>query len=761
MLRIYILCVALLATAAAYGQQLLKGTVFDADTKEPLADATIHAGGHSFRSDAKGVFYLPAGGAELDVSCAGYVSRHLPAGQLSIGLKKRVDDMEEVIVSGNRTAQKRREAPVAITSISKQVMDDTRPQRMDQLLNKVSGVFMVSLGNEQHEMSIRQPMTTKSLFLYMEDGVPIRTTGVYNHNALLEMNLTAARSVEVIRGPSSALYGAEAIGGAVNVITQAAPAFTNGTISLQINNAGYKRADLQAGTSVGKWGFLLSGYYADKTNGPVEFSDFHKTALTLRSDYRPNEQTSWTNTISLVDYYSDMTGALDSIRFARKDYSSLQTFTYRKVTALRYKSMLTQNWNANSSTNVSLLYRNNATGQNPSYAISSTSDPQKFKGQINDNSFRTYALFATHSQKFKWLQSRIVAGGSIDFSPQGYYAKFISVNKDPVTGKYASYTAPATDSFLSNYHTGILNMAGYLDYELNPFDRLKLVLALRYDAFKYYFINDLPASTSVSTASTVNSFARVTPKLGFTYNFKGVGFYANYSQGYVPPQLTDLYSSVKEAPYLLPQTFFNYEAGGWASLLRSKLYLDWSLYRLDGANEIISVRQTDNSYINENAGSTRHTGIEYGITYRPCADLSIRFSGTNAKHTFIKNLVRGVDYSGKEMSGAPRFTGNAEVSYKPAFVKGLRASIEWQHQGRYFMDDLDKERYEGFDVINCRAGYQLKNFEVWVNVLNATNRYYAVYASKNATSGGNAAYSYNLGDPREITLGVAYHFGHQ
>lgn len=463
--------------------------------------------------------------------------------------------MDEVVVTGSRTAQRRSEAPVAITSISKQVMEDTKAQRMDQLLNKVSGVFMVSLGNEQHEMSIRQPMTTKSLFLYLEDGLPIRTTGVYNHNALLEMNLTAARAIEVIRGPASALYGAEAIGGAVNVITQAAPAFTNGSVSLQLNNAGYKRADVQAGTTVGKWGFIVSGYYADKTNGPVAFSDFHKTALTLRSDYRPNAHTTWTNTLSWIDYYSDMTGALDSIKFARRDYSSLQTFTYRKVTALRYKSMLTQRWNPNSSTTIALLYRNNSVGQNPAYAIASTPDPQKFKGQVNENAFRTNALFATHSQRFKWLQSRVAIGGSIDFSPQDYYAKFISVNKDLNTGQYNSYTTPATDSFLSKYNTGILNMAGYFNYELNPFKRLKLIMALRYDVFKYYFINNLPASASVRTASTVTTFSRITPKLGLTYNFKGIGFYANYAQGYVPPQLTDLYSSVKVAPYLLPQTF--------------------------------------------------------------------------------------------------------------------------------------------------------------------------------------------------------------
>jgi outer membrane receptor for Fe3+-dicitrate len=365
----------------------------------------------------------------------------------------------------------------------------------------------------------------------------------------------------------------------------------------------------------------------------------------------------------------------------------------------------------------------------------------------------------THAQTLNWWRSKLIAGASMDYSPQNYYARFISVNKDLASGKYVSYETAAADSFLSKYKTGIINLASYLDYECSPVRNLKFVIALRYDAFQYYFINNIPGSGSVSTASTVNRFDRFTPKLGFTYNYRNIGFYANYSQGYVPPQLTELYSSVKVAPYLLPQTFFNYEIGGWAGLLKNKIYLDWSLYRMNGNNEIISVRQSDNSYINENAGSTRHTGIEYGITFRPTEGLSIRFSGTNAKHEFVNNIVKGVDYSGREMSDAPRFTSNAEIVYRPSFIKGFRIGVEWQHQGKYFMDDLDQYTYRGFDVINLRSGYRFKSFECWINMLNATNLYYSVLSSKNATANGNSAYSYSLGDPRELTVGLAYHFG--
>jgi outer membrane receptor protein involved in Fe transport len=761
-MKFFINCVIalliVLTGARTYGQNNCSGKIIDAVTNEPVAHASIQIKNTNKGTitNNKGEFSLPLTDTttELVISSLGYhpviITNTSLQKQGLISLQSNNNSLQEIVISASRTAQKRSEAPVAIATISKQTMEDTKATRIDQLVNKISGVNMVNLGNEQHQMSIRQPMTTKSLFLYLEDGIPIRTTGVYNHNALLEMNMPAARQIEIIKGPSSSLYGAEAIGGAINIITQAPPAVFSAQASVQINNNGYKRADVQAGNTFGKFGLLISGYYADRKNGPIDHSNFHKTGITIRGDYVINDKTKWVNDLTYVNYFSEMPGSLDSIHFANKDYSTPQTFTYRKVPALRYKTQLFHQWNNNSSTQVSFVFRDNSVQQNPSYRVKNiTNDPTRAYGEINESAFNTYMLIAQHQQSFSFLNSKLIAGISVDNSPSTYSSNFINIDRD-TRGYYVSYSP--TDSVLSRYKTGINNLASYVHYEAQLVRGLKLTAALRYDFYHYDFENALPPSAFTGAPSTTNNFKRFSPKVGATYNYKGVGVYANYSEGFVPPQISELYTGVK-VPYLGPQTFYNYEAGGWFSILKNKLYADWSYYVLNGTNEIITVKNPDNSTENQNAGKTKHTGIEYGITYRPVNSLSIRFSAANSKHTFGDYIEKGVAYNNNELAGGPRFIANAEVTYKPVFVKGLRVSAEWQHIGPYYMDNANSKKYNGFDLLNLRAGYTIRQFEVWLNALNATNTYYSTYASKSGST-----LSYNLGDPREFTVGIAYKF---
>ena len=70
---------------------------------------------------------------------------------------------------------------------------------------------------------------------------PHRSTGFFNHNALYEINLPAAEGIEVTRGPGSALYGSDAIGGVVNVITRSSLERSGLDATLEAGEFGFRR----------------------------------------------------------------------------------------------------------------------------------------------------------------------------------------------------------------------------------------------------------------------------------------------------------------------------------------------------------------------------------------------------------------------------------------------------------------------------------------------------------------------------------------
>jgi outer membrane receptor protein involved in Fe transport len=212
-----------------------------------------------------------------------------------------------------------------------------------------------------------------------------------------------------------------------------------------------------------------------------------------------------------------------------------------------------------------------------------------------------------------------------------------------------------------------------------------------------------------------------------------------------------MYTGVK-VPDIKPSVFYNYEVGGWMEIIKNKLSVDASAYRLNGTNEIISVKMDDGSTENRNAGKTSHKGIEFGVNAAPISDITIRFSGAYSKHEFVSFVEKGNSYTGNEMNNAPHWIHNAEIWYKPFFAKGLRLGAEWQKVGSYYMDPKNTVKYEGYNVVNLRAGYQFKGFEVWLNVMNAGDNYYS-YISTKSTS-----YSYQLAEPRNYNIGVSYNF---
>ncbi|UYQ93508.1 TonB-dependent receptor [Chitinophaga horti] len=741
----------LLISVAAHAQQTIQGRVLDAQTREALPGVSVQAGATGCLTNAQGRFAIDVADS-LKVTYVGYNTLKVPAGKASrdILLEPSSTKLNEIIISSNRAGQMRTEAPVAITTISKQMLNEAKATSLEQVLNKVSGVYMVDLGNEQHTMAIRQPIGYKSLFLYLEDGIPIRTVGDFNHNALIEINMAALKTIEVIRGPASSLYGSEAVGGAVNFITASPSQVPMAKAQVETSNWGYRRADVTASGTMGKFGILIGGYYAKQTNGYIDHSDFRKLSLTLKTDYQISDRTKWTNGITMVDYKTDQTGGLDSTHFFNNDFRSLHTFSYRLVKAFRWKSTLEHTWNGSNFTSFNAFFRNSEIGQNPFYAIRSTSNPLKARGEINSDEFKSYGMVLQHRKQFAWKKASLIAGLSADLSPATYHAKFIDVDKN-AAGFFTGFTA--TDSTLTNYNVDLLNTAAYVQADAELFAGLKVVAALRYDRMDYDFDNHLPPSAFTGAPDEQNFFHAWTPKVGATYNFgNDRGVYANYSVGFAPPNISELYRGVK-VPVLKPATYHNYEAGGWFSFARNKGYLDVSIYRMNGTNEIISVRLDDGSSENQNAGKTTHTGVELNLRYNLTKTLMLRIGGTYAEHKFVHFQEKGLVYDGNNMNGAPRVISNSELTYRPAFVKGLRIGAEWQYISRYYMDVANSEYYNGYHLFNARAGYTIGGFECWVNCRNVTDEVYAVTVDKSASGK-----SYRPGPKRTFNVGIGYTF---
>ena len=114
---------------------------------------------------------------------------------------------DTVVVSGSRSASKLSETAASIGLVTRTQWDEEKPKSVGDIINRIPGVFWNDLGNEQHSMSIRQPISTNAVYQYLEDGIPIRPLGVFNHNALNENNMNAAAGVEVVKGAASSLYG--------------------------------------------------------------------------------------------------------------------------------------------------------------------------------------------------------------------------------------------------------------------------------------------------------------------------------------------------------------------------------------------------------------------------------------------------------------------------------------------------------------------------------------------------------------------------
>lgn len=666
--------------------------------------------------------------------------------------------LEEIVVTGSREAEPLKEKPLTVGVIKEKELENVKPSHPSEIMNRIPGVWINTTAGEGHLTAIRQPLTTNPVYLFLEDGIPIRSTGFFNHNALYEVNIPGAERIEVTKGPSTALYGSDAIGGTINVLTRPSPLKPEIEINPEAGSYGWYRLLASGGGTWGNDGIRLD-LNTTHSDGWRERSGYDRQSVTLRWD-RMLGTTARAKTIiafSNIDQKTGGTSGLLKSDFENRPWYNYQTFDFRKVKAFRASTELEKEFGEDALLSVIPYVRVNEMDLLPGWGIfkSGTS----YFGYNSTTRFYSLGLLTKYRRDFKPLRSRIIAGVDIDYSPGDYFERRIQVTRNS-ENKFVSYSYVTNTDNNFDYDATFKGISPYLQLESSPIEKARLTAGARYDNLSYDYETRL-APNANRPAGTDRSFSHLSPKTGLTYEFtKDVSGFISYNHAFRVPSSGDLFrgnqGTASTAVSLKPIKVDSYETGIRGGL-GGLFTFNASVYYMEKKDDIVNYTVATNLTERRNAGRTEHKGIEVGIGLQPVKEIELSSSFSYALHKYKEFIVSStVNYNGKEITQAPRIIANTRLDYKPALLKGGLVELEWVRLGSYWMDNANTEKYSGHDLLNVRASYRIsKQWEIYAKLLNAADKLYA----ENASKGGSDPAQFAPGQPRTFFAGLVYNWG--
>lgn len=673
--------------------------------------------------------------------------------------------LPRVVVTATRESVPLAQTPASVGVVSQEDIAAVRPTHPSQVLGRVPGVAIAVTNGEGHTTAIRQGFTTSPVYLFLEDGVPTRSTGFFNHNALYEINIPQSGGIEVTRGPGSALYGSDAIGGIVNVLTRRPPDAPQASVSAEAGGHGWGRLLLDGGTRSGSDGVRAS-LNLTHTDGWRDFTAYDRQGGTFRWDREIDPDTTLRTvlTFSNIDQQTGANSPLVEADYRNNPTRNNTPIAYRKVQAVRLYSAWERRMGANL-LSITPYVRHDAMDLLASFTLAS--DPTVF-----DTSNQSYGLQAKWRSDLETLQARLIGGVDVDVSPGGRVEDRLDV-KSTGTGASRVFHAYTVGPRIYDYDVTFAGVSPYLHGEISPVERLRLTAGLRYDDLSYDFDNRFGATPVRAggrfygqAADTTLSFSRVSPKFGATWALAGdLHAFASYNEGFRVPSENQLFrpasaasanqanASARSALRLKPITASQAELG--LRGLAGRVVFDVAVYDLRKKDDIVALRDTATNLTESvNAGETRHRGIEVGAEVPINRAFSAGLALSWARHTyenwvaFSSSTGRNVDFSGRSIEFSPQFLANGRVSWTPR--ESLRLQLEWIRVGAYWMDAANTTRYGGHDLFNVRGSWSLgRGLSLFGAVTNLADRRYADSAS---ISSSTPVYSPGL--PRTLYAGV-------
>ncbi len=640
----------------------------------------------------------------------------MPAAALTIALilADAGPAAEEIVVSATRRQSFRAEAPASIDVIGGETILRINPDHPAELLNRAPGVLIHRGSGQEHLTAIRSPVLTGGAgagsFLYLEDGVPLRSAGFANVNELFEAHTEIAERIEVVRGPSGAFYGANAIHGVINVLTRSPSDELSYLAEIGGDTIGRVKFRGFVSDSFEKHGMLAAVSVLDDPGYRAE-SGVDQQKLSFRDDYDGGAFTA--STVFAAYNLSQETAGFVEGQNAYLDPAlrrgNPNPNSFRDARGVRLSSHI-----------------RSAVGEGAELSITPFVRWNEMAFRLHffpSQAIETNSHWSVGAQNALYLD-RGPIDAAIGFDAEFTKGDLTEIQSLPTVFSY-------TQGVHYDYGVSAVSMAPFANVTAELAPGLKANVAARLDYTRYRYDNRTASGIVgrfLRPDDRTDRFTTFSPKASLQYQLPEAMIYASYARGARPPQTSDLYRLQinQTTDDARPETIDAFELGlkGEAGLFTYEAagYYMWKRH--------FFFRDADG--YNVNNGRTRHVGGEARVTAALPADFFIEGEASYGRHTYrfsrpVLSLPQATEAIrfGDDVDTAPRWLAGVSARWAPNDMP-IDAEISWSRVGRYWMDAANSVSYSGHDIVDARASYAIsKSATATFGIRNILNSHYA------------------------------------
>jgi iron complex outermembrane receptor protein len=717
------------AAAPAIGQSLpLTGTVQDqsglpmpgATITVTAADGRVLATTQSGRDGSWTIRSLPDAASRITIQLSGFRSESRDVTTAATGLPLAITlavggFTSEVTVTASRDERTLASVPASVGVVSGGVLDMAPGVNLVETLKYVPGVAAGDVsGVDDLRISIRGAGVRAGFgsrgVILMTDGFPVTEPDGQTPHFDGQIDLANAERIEVVKGPSSALYGGAALGGVVNVVTRA-PMRTPSLLA-RVEGGSYEFGKAHLAGSTGAGPLVVGGTFGyTHIDGFREHNSLRNWAGTARVDWRTDRSRAVVTFLG-TDASLDLPGTLNRQQFEENPEQVRPIYVIN-------------DWGRENT-----LYR---FGGRYEYQLGNSQSVEFGSyGQTRD---LFHPIFVVIDQDAK----RYVGNGRYRVS-RGRHAFTAGADLDVqwVDDRWFVNVGGQSGFQIRNDDNTVSNAGFYAQDEIVLSGAASLTVGVRADRIRYSLVDLLPGD---GDSTDVRTFNRVSPKVGISARVRDeLVAYGNVSTGFEAPTLGEVRLSSGFNDLVEPQKSVSFEGGLRGE--RGVLSFDAAVYRMIVDDEILP-ETIDNVTVYRNVARATHSGLELSLRARATRALSLE--GSYAYSRFILDDF-GV-FSGNRLPGIPAHMGTTRISYVDP--RGWDAAGALVLAGETYVNDANAEAADGYAVLSANVGYRIRGVRFFlrgenlgdvlytnrVQVNDASGFYYYPAPGRNASAG--------------------------